>query len=82
MGDVVRCVHNDGHITEFDAYWLYNRRMTENGIKERYANMTICELVSWPNPSEMVVTEISYAEVSSYFFYILQIFSKNIFFEC
>jgi len=38
--------------------------------------------VSWPNPSEMVVTEISYAEVSSYFFYFLQIFSKNILFEC
>jgi len=60
----VRCEHTDGHITEFDALWLYNRRMTKDGAKERHATLKISTPVSWPNPSDMVVKRISYKEVS------------------
>ena len=59
----VVCSWADGHSNTFSLQWLYNRRFTDDGIKERRETLHFNKAVPWPTPEEMKVERLTYQQV-------------------
>ena len=57
------CSWTDGHSNTFSLQWLYNRRFTDGGIKERRETLYFDKSVPWPAPEEMKVERLTYQQV-------------------
>ena len=62
-GDGVVCSWTDGHSNTFSLQWLYNRRFTDGGIKERRETLYLNKSVPWPAQKEMEVERLIYQQV-------------------
>ena len=60
----VRVVFSDEHSGDFPKEWLYKRRMTPEGQKERSEAIYFHKTQSWPDPKDVKIQQCTYEEVS------------------
>ena len=62
--DSIKCVFSDGHCGEFPKEWLYKRRMTPEGKKERTDALYFHKTRPWPKTEDFEVQRCTWKEVN------------------
>ena len=62
--DSIKCVFSDGHCGEFPKEWLYKRRMTPEGKKERTDALYFHKTRPWPKTEDFKVQRCTWKEVN------------------